>query len=233
MGRVYISGEAGQELCSYISGMDHEIIKAEKTDAVYDEVSAHPDIYMCKLGALAEDPVFAGNRENLGYRYPENIIYNAAVCGRYFIHNTRYTDPELFSAAGEYIKEKYADSEDPGRRVMKKVYVRQGYTKCNIAVIDDSHIITEDRGIAKEIAHKCGDDIKVLLIEHGHVALRGFPYGFIGGASGRVGNEMIFNGSIKEHPDYSRIKEFIGDAGLAVKDFGYELTDIGSIIYEA
>lgn len=226
MSNIYLSCEAGSPLKEYLRNLGHSITEVAKTDCVYDAVSAHVDIYMCKLGAEPDAPVFKGDKAKLGFRYPENIIYNAAAVGRYFIHNTKYTDGELLAAAERYINRKYGAAGNS----IECIYTAQGYTKCNIAVIDDKHIITEDEGIFRAVSEET--DIKVLLIAPKQVKLNGFPHGFIGGASGRVGNEILFNGDITTHSDYAKILRFIEGCGLAVKYFDYPLTDIGSIIEE-
>ena len=57
--------------------------------------------------------------------------------------------------------------------------------------------------------------------------------GFIGGASGKVGNLILFNGDLRKHSNYKEIKDFIERRGVSIKYFeGYPLTDIGSIIEE-
>jgi len=76
-------------------------------------------------------------------------------------------------------------------------------------------------------------DVEVLTVREGHVLLPGFDTGFIGGASGRVGDEIIFNGDLSAHPDFEKIRDFIQCRGLKVRYFpGLPLTDIGSIIEE-
>ncbi len=61
--------------------------------------------------------------------------------------------------------------------------------------------------------------------------LPGYDTGFIGGTSGRVGDEIIFNGDLSAHPDCQAIRQFIEERGLKVRYFsGYPLRDIGSII---
>ena len=73
--------------------------------------------------------------------------------------------------------------------------------------------------------------IDVLTIRPGYVELPGYDTGFIGGTSGRVGNEVIFNGDLSAHPDFPEIRDFIADRGIGLKYFiGYPLRDIGSII---
>jgi hypothetical protein len=94
--------------------------------------------------------------------------------------------------------------------------------------VDEDSIITYDRGIAKA-AEAAG--INVLTVDPGHVELPGYDTGFIGGTSGRVGDEIIFNGDLSAHPDCQAIRQFIEERGLKVRYFsGYPLRDIGSII---
>ena len=105
---------------------------------------------------------------------------------------------------------------------------RQGYVKCNVVILDDTHIITEDIGIAKSLEET---EIDCLLIESGYVKLKGFSYGFIGGASGKLGETIIFNGDLSSHPDFEKIKTFIESLGLRLwYTKSYPLEDIGSII---
>ena len=51
--------------------------------------------------------------------------------------------------------------------------------------------------------------INVLLVEPGFVKLRGADTGFIGGASGRVDDEIVFNGDLSAHPNLKKITAFI------------------------
>lgn len=73
--------------------------------------------------------------------------------------------------------------------------------------------------------------MNVLLVEPCFVKLRGADTGFIGGASGRVDGEIVFNGDLSVHPNFREITTFIETQGLGCKWFeSYELEDIGSII---
>ncbi|HVI40969.1 MAG TPA: hypothetical protein VM577_09935, partial [Anaerovoracaceae bacterium] len=130
------------------------------------------------------------------------------------IHSTKHTDPVILSRAMEL--------------GLQLINVKQGYTKCNLVIVDENSAITSDMGLAVSLKKH---NLEVLLISSGHVGLEGFPYGFLGGTSGRAGNEIIFNGNLSAHPDYKKIKQFIQKRGLQVTYFEeYPLEDIGSII---
>jgi len=211
MSKVYISEDANPLLKEYLSGSNHIIVEIKSTDQVYESISSHPDIFMCKIN----DEIIQ-SKNDLGYSYPDNVKYNGVQIGKYFIHHTGYTASKLISAV------KAAD--------LMTVHVSQGYTKCNIVAVDENSIITSDEGIRNKLVPL---GLDVLLISAGNVKLKGFSYGFLGGASGSVGNFIVFNGDLSAHPDYIKISDFILSRGLKLKYFEeYQLEDIGSIIEE-
>ena len=218
MSLIHISKDAYPEVLEALRDEGHQIALEGPKQAVSEAIAAHPDILLCKLGAAPESPVFRGNESLLGPVYPADVPYNAVVTERFMICNTKTVSADLLSAA----KELYPD--------IRIIHVLQGYTKCNVVVVDESHFITEDAGIynAIEAFAEC------LLIEPGAVLLPGFKRGFIGGTSGRIGDEIWFNGDISLHPDWAGIKSFIEGWGLGIRFVpGRSLMDIGSIIEEA
>lgn len=229
MSCVFLSEKANKTIKIYLDKIAN-VIEIKETCCVYEAVASHADIYLCAIEdeliiareqlPFIEDkliqkgiPYQAGS-SLLGYRYPANVKYNGVYIGNYFIHNLNDTDPLLLKKA----KDNSCITID----------VKQGYTKCNMVVVDHRSVITSDRGIEKQL-RKYG--LSVLLIDQGSVLLKGFEYGFLGGASGRVGNTILFNGNLESHPNYVKIKQFIEDRGLQVEYFkDYPLEDIGSII---
>lgn len=213
MSKIYVSKEANSHLIKYLEEQGHKVSLMESKADIDPPISCHPDIYMCQLNP---GMIFHGKPEKLGRDYPYHAIYNGCSTGKYFIHNLKLTDAELLEAVS-----------DSG---LISVHVPQGYSKCSIVVVDDNSIITSDRGIFKA-ASKAGLDI--LLIEPKQVILHGYPYGFLGGASGRIGDTILFNGDLSKHSDFNEISRFITSRGLKIKYFAeYPLTDIGSIIQE-
>lgn len=210
--KLYISVEANDILKKYLRDAGHKVIEVNAKVKMDPAIATHPDIYMCAL----RDRVYHGELFLLNPNYPAHAIFNGCSTGKYFIHNLKYTAPELLKAVR-------AEGQI-------EVNVAQGYAKCNCVVVDEDSIITADRGIWKA-AVKAG--MNVLLVERSQVILKGYPYGFLGGASGKVGNTIIFNGNIEKHSDYEAIRQFIESRGLDIVYFKeYRLTDIGSIIEE-
>ena len=209
---VYVSAEADGRLLEYLRDTGADVVCVGPTDEVYGAINSHPDIRMC---AVTDRRLIKARPGELGREYPECAAFCALCLDRYFIHNLKITDPRLLEAAKEAGK--------------TPVDVRQGYARCSSAVVDGRSVITADPGIAAAL-RKLGD-VDVLTVTEGHVLLTGFDHGFIGGASGRVGDELIFNGDLSAHPDHCAIEKFAAERGIRIRYFPeFPLTDIGSII---
>ena len=209
MGNVYISENAYPETIRHIReiGIEPTVIKFDPRLGEF--TGDHPDLRLCVLRGR---PVFAREDE---YRpdYPGNAAYCAAVFDGFIIHRLDITAPKILEAA----------------EGLRLINVRQGYAKCSTVIVDGKSLITSDSGIA-EAAQGAG--LSVLRVSKGRVLLPGYPEGFIGGASGRVRDEVIFNGSLEAHPDGAKIRAFIRARGLEIwEPAGLPLRDIGSIIY--
>lgn len=212
MKKIFISKYADNLLKDFLTGQGYFIEEISALADIDEAISCHPDIYMCDLG----NTLFKGDPAKLAYDYPGHAIYNGCSTGKYFIHNSKITDQALKDAAAE--------------SGLIPVNVAQGYSKCNCVVVDEDSIITSDAGIEKACT---AAGLNVLMVSRGQVVLEGYPYGFLGGASGKVENTIIFNGNLAAHSDYNAIKTFIESRGLEVIYFdSYPLTDIGSIIEE-
>lgn len=209
--KVIISRDAYPEVIEYIRTKNREVILFDPLDNVADPVKGHPDLLYCPLDS---DILFEGDRKLLKREYPGDVRYNGFSTGKYYIHNLSYTDPCLMDSVRSM--------------GLIPVDVKQGYSNCSIVPVDCDSVITYDRGIAAS-CEKAG--MKVLLTVPGHVELPGYDTGFLGGASGLLDDEVIFNGDLSQHPDFERIKSFIEERGLRVKYFDdHPLRDIGSII---
>lgn len=224
---IYMSVHAGKPLTEYLINNGFTLHTLDGSDSpVYREVSTHADIHMCQLGLWENSRIFLGNTRKLGNNYPGNIIYNAVCTGKYFIHNLKYTDEELLSAARKWHSEIHPDGS------LKEIHVPQGYTRCCCLPVDDASFITSDEGIARALE---AAGANILLIRKGYIKLTGFDYGFIGGCAGHITvngrRSIIFNGSLSAHPDCKKITAFIKDRDIDIISFDdYPLTDIGSIL---
>lgn len=215
MKKIYIAKDSNIILQEYIRSKGYALEYINSEGIVDQAISNHPDIFLCKMGISENAPLFFAEKSDLGMDYPEDIPFNAACTGKFFIHNLDYTNPKLLQAAKDLN--------------MELIHVRQGYTKCSIVIVDEYSIITYDEGIVRACSKY--PDLHVLQISPGFIRLDGYDTGFIGGCSGRIGDEIIFNGDLFSHPDFTRICRFIEERGLTCRWFPeYKLTDIGSIL---
>ena len=214
-GCVCVSADAPAYLTNWLRGAGYTVVRIRPDALVHPAIAAHPDLFMCRMGTAPNAPVLFSRPNELGSCYPADIPYNAVCLDRYLIHRTDCTAPAVRAAAAEM--------------GLREINVRQGYTRCSTVVVDGRSVITADPGIAETL--RAYPDIDVLQILPGHVLLPGFPEGFLGGASGRVGRNVVFCGDIKTHPEHERIAQFIRARDLNVVSFpGQPLLDIGGII---
>ncbi len=218
---IVLSNGLEESFYKYIQSKNYQIVKIKASKSTYQAIAKHPDIFAFSLGEKLiiapevtkyfdenlKDFLLWGKSE-IKREYPGNICYNVARVGSFAIHNTKYTDP--------MIKEKLD---------CQWIHVNQGYTKCNTLIVNEDSLITSDKSIYKATINK---GLNCLLIRPGDIVLKGLDYGFIGGASVKVNDEIIFYGDIRKHPDYPQIKEFIENRNLKIKFFKFPLEDIGS-----
>lgn len=218
---IVLANGLDETFYNYIQSKSYKIIKLKESSSAYKSIAKHPDIFSFSLGEhliIAPEITEYFNEDlkrhliwgksEIKRQYPDNICYNVARVGRFAIHNTKYTDP--------VIKEKLD---------CHWIHVNQGYTKCNTLIVNEDSLITSDMSIYKETSK---EGLNCLLIRPEHIILKGLDYGFIGGASVKIDDEIVFYGNISEHPDFPKIKDFIENRNLKIKFFEFPLEDIGS-----
>lgn len=184
------------------------IIKVPKHPSVYESVCGHTDLLINILNEkelLVHKDIntsFISLLNNLDIKvklslssleegYPGNIILNGINLKNYFIHNLKYTDKNLLK-------------EVNGKTL---IHVKQGYSKCSTAIVTENAIITSDISIAKKLKELKFD---VLLLPPGDIDLPGIDYGFIGGCSGLLDNNvMAFFGSLDNYFYGHEVKNFL------------------------
>jgi len=197
----------------------------------FHPLSYHPDMFCFNLTEnkwIFYDDIYKINKniiDNLNLNitiaenpksceYPRDVGLNAAMFGNNLICNTKYTDKKILEYANQ-----------TGKNI---IGVKQGYAKCSVCIVDENAIITSDISIYyKSLQNK----IDVLLIEKGHIDLDGYNYGFIGGCSGLISQDiMAFTGNIELHPNYCDIKNFCEGRGVEVVSLSHKkLYDYGSL----
>lgn len=214
-----------------LRNMGNNVIPVYSHPHLQSPVSAHPDmliysIYNHVIYAPGTSYTTLRAIRSLGFNlikgattltcnYPGDIAYNIARIGNKIFHNLKHTDNVLRD-----ILEKYG---------FTFVHVNQGYTKCNVCILNDYAVITEDKGIASVLER---EGIDTLLLPPGNVRLPGYSYGFIGGASGALNDDiLVFTGRIWDKAVSKRIEGFAEKHNKIIKYLSdNEIIDIGSII---
>ena len=220
-----------------LKDLGYKLIEIKKSNNVYPEISSHVDIFTCKVenkivaeksayenlkrrlkdtknGILLGDSIIKGD-------YPNDINYNVCIVGNKAIHNFKYTDSKIIY--------------ELKKNGFEMINVKQGYSNCSIAVIDENSIILSDKGLYNSLKNsgldilflECVLDIK-LLNENGEYSKKN---GFIGGAIARVGEYVIVFGDLGKIEYNGSIRKFINHNGLKIIDFkGLDVVDYGGII---
>ena len=152
--------------------------------------------------------------QDLGAVYPQDILLDALPIGNRLFCHAAHTARELTDGLG-----------------YRRISVRQGYAKCATIPITENALITADPSIASA-ANEEGLD--VLKIESGHITLKGYDTGLIGGVASYApycaSHEILFCGALDTHPSAALICEFCEKHGKrAVSLSNDPLTDVGTV----
>ena len=222
---VFTDCRLSQKAAQTLQDFGHTPVPCPPHPMLDPAIASHPDMllfitdegilthadYLPPTNAVPFRPI----AKQVGTHYPHDVLLNAAKIGNYLVCRPDATAPELLSFA----KEK-------GVTVLP---VKQGYAKCNLCVVSKHAAVTSDASVASAL-ERVGID--VLRITPGHVALPGYPYGFIGGASGNDGKHVFFNGNLSLHPDGARVAAFCQVHGMQTVSLSQEpLTDVGSFLF--
>lgn len=226
--KVVLSYKAPLSVKETLEGLGIEVIPTTKHKNISREIMDHADMQLTKVSGdlfVCAPEVYDYYKAYLGEKlicgekalkcnYPYDIAYNVARVGKYAFHNTKYTDINVLSSL---------EKEN-----VKMINVNQGYTKCNMCVAGEN-VITSDDGIYISCIE---NNVPALKISQGSILLDGYDYGFIGGASGMIGDDtLFFAGDITLHPDFESMQSFLKSAGVKTLYVpGTPLTDVGTVI---
>lgn len=229
---IVADGRTPEGILKKLDSFGIDIILTTGCLPLHHSIAHHPDIQLHPLGNRhivvcpncldSLEPKLSGyglnaipGRTVLKSNYPDNIAYNVARVGSICFHRFKHTDPAI--------------KENLEQQRLLLVNVKQGYSKCSTAVISSSAIITSDKTIHNMAIENCIDS---LLITAGYISLEGRNYGFIGGCTGLVSSGVLaVTGSLKEHPDYHRIKTFLAKHKVELECLSdHTPIDVGSLI---
>ena len=209
---VIMSGKY-PELVSAMHDRGFKVIPTKRVTCFHQPEQFHADMQILRI----RDRIFTLDtcRRKPSRDYPNNVLLNCLFLGNRLYGKLSAIDETVL----EYCKE----------QEIELVNVNQGYTRCSTLVVNDNAVITADPSI-EDALRKNG--VEVLRISQGQIRLEGFDYGFIGGCSGRINNTIFFFGNIREHSDYSGIKDYIMEHNSKIEILcdNMPLTDIGGFV---
>lgn len=230
VGYVIIDCRSDKQIIKAIEDMGITVFLSCKIDCLYDSVSTHPDMGIHHIGGnvfVCEPSTYDYYRQTLtlpGIKlikgsskltstYPFDIAYNVARVSNFAFHKTKYTDLVI----REYSKN------------VQFIDVAQGYSKCNICIVAKNAFITDDISIYEKGVE---NGIDVLKINTGDVLLKGFKYGFFGGATGLISHDILaITGNVEKHVNFMEIYDFCSKYGVKVESLTPDyMVDIGSIL---
>lgn len=231
MKKLFIDNRMREIEKNKLVNLGYELIEIPENKRLYQEISSHVDIHICKIkDKIILEKTFYDYMNNAEYikgtsivyeKYPEDIKYNACIVGNKAIHNFKYTDSMILKILEE--------------NNFEIINVNQGYTKCSIAIIDENSIITSDVGLYNTLRNT-GLDILFLDYSPNIKLLNNNKYsdkkGFIGGAISRIDDNIFISGDLSFIDKENKIRDFITKKELNIIDFKQlDVIDYGGIIY--
>ncbi|NLZ33470.1 DUF6873 family GME fold protein [Clostridium isatidis] len=206
----FIDYRTNEEERKSLKSLNLSLIEIPPCDNLYEAINGHVDIQVNILDKnkkkiiiqkempetfknllIKNNISFIESKNSLGYNYPSNISLNSLILNNYFVHNLKFTDPNLLSTQKSKIL----------------INVKQGYTKCSSLIVADKAIITSDKSIYNSLIK---ENFDILLLPPGDIILEGLNYGFIGGTGGLINkNIMAFFGSLDNYLYGKEIKNFL------------------------
>ncbi len=195
----------------------------------YEAVSGHPDLFFCQqqqqvvvapnvperyLKILQNNGLsFVKGKLPVGKLYPQTSRYNAVVTDNFLIHNAKHTDPSLKET---FIKKEF-------------IHVNQGYTRCNMLVLNNDLFITSDNGIFNQLQKR---HLDVHYFSTGDILLPGFEHGFLGGCLGVFENHIFVTGSFSRFPEGEKLSTLLESRHYEIVElYDGPLFDGGSLFF--
>lgn len=217
-----------KEITEKLTKLGYTCIDVVASDRVSPSICRHSDVLYKKLNSntiivsscqKANIPIL----EKLGYTvlvtdllqpgYKTECLLNYVINDSYYINN-----PDTALKPDDI----YLDNKI-------EIIVKQGYTNCSTICLTSSSYITDDKGIYKKLIKNNCD---CLLIPKGDIQLPGYNYGFIGGASVKLKeNIILFFGDIQNTKIKKEITEFLNKYNFEPRFIENKiLKDIGSAV---
>lgn len=231
--KALLSGDASEQMVEAFKMRGIDLILIQPLESLPSPLARHADMQLVNVceGVFVYAPgVSEDTLEQLklsgfdtirgsvkpGNTYPYDVAYNCAVVGDFAFLNPRYSDTILLDTLKKC-----------GLKILP---VKQGYAKCSVCVLSKEAIITADSTIHKRACENGMDSL--LIPPQKNIALIGYNYGFLGGASGMIsGHELALLGSFETLDSKEFISDFFKKHGITPISMTNEnLVDLGGVI---
>ena len=231
-----IGENAEKNISSAIKALGFEIAILPAEKKLSSPVASHADMLVCIIGSYFfcgkdyynKNKAILKKIEDFGYKpilcdidyqseYPYDIPLNQAIVGKYIIGKKDACAKEIVSFAKE--------------NGYEYISTKQGYAKCSSLILNEKAIVSADDRIS-DAALVIGADFLKIENSSQNIILKGYDYGFIGGASAVYGNTVFFFGDISKHKNYNSISSFCKKHGFEIYSLTDEaLTDVGGAFF--
>lgn len=220
---VLLCGDIPKSAEDRLFSLGYDVRRLLPHPALSSPVACHPDMLMTRLpsGKLLIPERYFHLYEAFFSPFRENFVLCDEELSESYPHDTRYNalsiGGKLFG--GKALASKLLDCYP------EVIRVAQGYTHCSAAVVGKG-VITADIPLYRAlISH----GIPALLISSGHIALKPYDTGFIGGASLTLSDKLTaFFGRIEDHPDHHIMRAFAEQQNATLLSLTHDpLADFG------
>lgn len=209
MKNLFVDYRVSEEEKNNLTKLGYNLLICPPNKNLYEAVCGHPDMllhvmdnklilhkdipyeFLQNLYRLRINILISQN--SIEEKYPNDIILNAVSISNLFVHFTKFSDRTLINEAM--------------RNNKKILSVKQGYTKCSTAIVNNNAIITSDIGIATAFKN---ENFDALLLPPGDIDLPGLNYGFIGGTCGLIEDGLLaFYGDLEYYTYGKEVLDFL------------------------
>ena len=223
-----IIDDSDKDIVEKMQSLGFQCIGVIPSDCVSPPICCHTDVLYKKLES---DAIIVSACQNGNFQLLERLGYKITVndklkpgykteCYLNYIFNNKYLiyNPKTAAKPPEEFLEN-----------INEITVKQGYTGCSTITVTEQAYITDDEGIYRTLK---ANNLDCLLIPKGDILLKGYDYGFIGGASVKLNEkEILFFGDFTDKNIKLSVQKFLNKynvTALFIKN--KKLTDIGSAI---
>lgn len=203
----FIMSDEFPRFCRIVQSFGNTVIPSDRVEAFNQPEQLHADMQALSIN----EKIFLLNEckslKNKLSEYSDRLIFTETVIKGNYPENVRLN--ALFISNMLFCKASSLDNsvrEYCSNNDIKIINVNQGYSRCSTAIAGKNAAITADTAIFNALKK---EGIEVLKIRSGFIALNGYEYGFIGGASINLDeNTLGIFGDISLHPDCQIINQF-------------------------